>query len=97
MKQKPEDGDAGCCWAQMCVCVAFWGSDVDLCTCKSGFVRFPSVFVSDSEMRVQSAEQRALKAEEALQSALVKIQDLERHLQGRSSLISEGTELQTRN
>ncbi|XP_029684146.1 axonemal dynein light chain domain-containing protein 1 isoform X2 [Takifugu rubripes] len=43
----------------------------------------------DSEMRVQSAEQRALKAEEALQSALVKIQDLERHLQGRSSLISE--------
>ncbi|TWW58142.1 Axonemal dynein light chain domain-containing protein 1 [Takifugu flavidus] len=51
----------------------------------------------DSEMRVQSAERRALKAEEALQSALVKIQDLERHLQGRSSLISEGTELQTRN
>lgn len=57
---------------------------------------FP-LFVSDSEMRVQSAEQRSLKAEEALQSALVKIQDLERHLQGRSSVIAEGTELQTWN
>ncbi|KAM3876284.1 axonemal dynein light chain domain-containing protein 1 [Diretmus argenteus] len=39
-----------------------------------------------SEVRVQSAEQRALKAEEALQAALEKIQDLERQLQGRSSL-----------
>lgn len=80
-----------------CVCGVSWGSDMDLYTCKSGFVRFPSVFVSDSEMRAQSAEQRALKAEEALQSALVKIQDLERHLQGRSSLNSEGTEAQTCN
>lgn len=52
------------------------------------------VFVSDSELRVQSAEQRALKAEEALQAALEKIKDLERQLQGRSSLepkISQGT------
>lgn len=57
-------------------------------------VRSLSVFASDSEMRVQSAEQRALKAEEALLSASVKIQDLERKLQGRSSLSSEGTEFQ---
>uniref|UniRef100_A0A8C9YG51 Axonemal dynein light chain domain containing 1 n=1 Tax=Sander lucioperca TaxID=283035 RepID=A0A8C9YG51_SANLU len=42
--------------------------------------------LQDSELRVQSTEQRALKAEEALQSALEKIQDLERQLQGRSSL-----------
>uniref|UniRef100_A0A665TSX4 Axonemal dynein light chain domain containing 1 n=1 Tax=Echeneis naucrates TaxID=173247 RepID=A0A665TSX4_ECHNA len=35
----------------------------------------------DSELRVQSAEQRALKAEEALQAALEKIQDLQRQLQ----------------
>lgn len=41
---------------------------------------------SDSELRVQSAEQRALNAEEALQAALMKIQDLERHLQGERSL-----------
>ncbi|XP_041647909.1 axonemal dynein light chain domain-containing protein 1 isoform X2 [Cheilinus undulatus] len=40
----------------------------------------------DSELRVQSAEQRALKAEEDLQRALEKIKDLERQLQGRSSL-----------
>uniref|UniRef100_A0A3Q3L9S9 Axonemal dynein light chain domain containing 1 n=1 Tax=Mastacembelus armatus TaxID=205130 RepID=A0A3Q3L9S9_9TELE len=40
----------------------------------------------DSELRVQSAEQRALKAEEALQVALEKIQDLERQLEGRPSL-----------
>ncbi|XP_040896473.1 axonemal dynein light chain domain-containing protein 1 isoform X2 [Toxotes jaculatrix] len=40
----------------------------------------------ESELRVQSAEQRALKAEEALQAALEKIQDLERQLQGRPSL-----------
>ncbi|XP_060934182.1 axonemal dynein light chain domain-containing protein 1 [Limanda limanda] len=40
----------------------------------------------DSELRVQSAEQRALKAEEALQASLEKIQDLERQLQGRPSL-----------
>ncbi|XP_038571392.1 axonemal dynein light chain domain-containing protein 1 isoform X2 [Micropterus salmoides] len=39
----------------------------------------------DSELRVQSAEQRALKAEEALQAALEKIQDLEKQLQGRPS------------
>ncbi|XP_078114779.1 axonemal dynein light chain domain-containing protein 1 [Sander vitreus] len=42
--------------------------------------------LQDSELRVQSTEQRALKAEEALQSALEKIQDLERQLQGRCSL-----------
>ncbi|XP_035504357.2 axonemal dynein light chain domain-containing protein 1 isoform X2 [Scophthalmus maximus] len=40
----------------------------------------------DSELRVQSAEQRALKAQEALQAALEKIQDLERQLLGRPSL-----------
>ncbi|KAM9358391.1 axonemal dynein light chain domain-containing protein 1 [Symphorus nematophorus] len=39
----------------------------------------------DSELRVQSAEERALKAEEALRAALEKIQDLERQLQGRPS------------
>uniref|UniRef100_A0A667WMA5 Axonemal dynein light chain domain containing 1 n=1 Tax=Myripristis murdjan TaxID=586833 RepID=A0A667WMA5_9TELE len=44
------------------------------------------VYVSAAEVRIQSAEQRALKAEEALQAALQKIQDLERQLQGRSSL-----------
>uniref|UniRef100_A0A8K9XJ24 Axonemal dynein light chain domain containing 1 n=1 Tax=Oncorhynchus mykiss TaxID=8022 RepID=A0A8K9XJ24_ONCMY len=38
------------------------------------------------EARVQRAEERALKAEEALQAALEKIQDLERQLQGRPSL-----------
>ncbi|TKS74300.1 Axonemal dynein light chain domain-containing protein 1 [Collichthys lucidus] len=42
--------------------------------------------LNDSELRVQTAEQRALKAEEALQAALDKIQDLERQLQGRPSL-----------
>ncbi|XP_031715521.1 axonemal dynein light chain domain-containing protein 1 isoform X2 [Anarrhichthys ocellatus] len=40
----------------------------------------------DSELRVQGAERRAFKAEEALQAALEKIQDLERQLQGRPSL-----------
>ncbi|XP_042339902.1 axonemal dynein light chain domain-containing protein 1 [Plectropomus leopardus] len=40
----------------------------------------------DSELRVQSVEQRALKAEEALQAALEKIQNLERQLQGQPSL-----------
>uniref|UniRef100_A0A8C4H9N1 Axonemal dynein light chain domain containing 1 n=1 Tax=Dicentrarchus labrax TaxID=13489 RepID=A0A8C4H9N1_DICLA len=40
----------------------------------------------DSELQVQSAEQRALKAEEALQAALEKIQDLETQLQGQPSL-----------
>ncbi|KAM6922070.1 axonemal dynein light chain domain-containing protein 1 [Xenentodon cancila] len=37
----------------------------------------------DSEVRVKDAEQRALEAEEALQAALDKIQDLEGELQGR--------------
>lgn len=50
---------------------------------------------SDSEMRVQRVEQRALKAEEALQLALVKIQELERKLQGKSSPSAEGAESQT--
>ncbi|XP_069558314.1 axonemal dynein light chain domain-containing protein 1 [Brachyistius frenatus] len=40
----------------------------------------------DSEVRVMTAEQRALKAEEALQEALEKILDLNRQLQGRLSL-----------
>lgn len=60
-----------------------------------GFVTFLSVFVSDSETRVQAAEQRALKAEEALQTALVKIQELERRLQAQPCLSAEGAELQT--
>ncbi|XP_039984217.1 axonemal dynein light chain domain-containing protein 1 isoform X3 [Xiphias gladius] len=47
----------------------------------------------DSELRVQSAEQRALKAEEALQAALEKIQDLERQLQGRPSLEPKPSEV----
>ncbi|XP_070765582.1 axonemal dynein light chain domain-containing protein 1 [Enoplosus armatus] len=46
----------------------------------------------DSELQVQSAEQRALKAEEALQAALEKIQDLERQLQGRPSLEPKSSE-----
>nr|XP_046248034.1 axonemal dynein light chain domain-containing protein 1 isoform X2 [Scatophagus argus] len=46
----------------------------------------------DSELRVQSAEQRALKAEEALQAALEKIQDLERQLQGPPSLEAKSRE-----
>lgn len=50
------------------------------------------VFVRDSELRVQSAEQRALKAEEALQAALEKTKHLERQLQGRSSLEPTSTE-----
>ncbi len=50
------------------------------------------MFVSDSELRVQSAEQRALKAEEALQAALEKIQDLERQLQGQPSLEPKSSE-----
>ena len=50
------------------------------------------VFDSDSELRFQSSEQRALKAEEALQAALEKIQDLERQLQGRPSLEPESIE-----
>ncbi|KAM4629858.1 axonemal dynein light chain domain-containing protein 1 [Polymixia lowei] len=41
-----------------------------------------------AEARVQSSEQRALKAEEALQEALVKIQELERQ-QSQSSLKAE--------
>ncbi|XP_068445945.1 axonemal dynein light chain domain-containing protein 1 [Clinocottus analis] len=40
----------------------------------------------DSELSVQTAERRAYKAEEALQAALETIQDLERQLQGRTSL-----------
>ncbi|KAM9848871.1 axonemal dynein light chain domain-containing protein 1 [Aulostomus maculatus] len=39
-----------------------------------------------SELRVQTAELRALKAEEALQAALVKIKDLERQLQDQLGL-----------
>ncbi|KAM8745860.1 axonemal dynein light chain domain-containing protein 1 isoform 1-T1 [Acanthopagrus schlegelii] len=42
--------------------------------------------LNDSELWVQSAEQRAFKAEEALQEALEKIQDLERQLQAQSCL-----------
>ncbi|CAK6977588.1 axonemal dynein light chain domain-containing protein 1 isoform X2 [Scomber scombrus] len=40
----------------------------------------------ESELQVQSAEQRALKAEEALQAALEKIKDLEKRLEDQSSL-----------
>ncbi|XP_051803396.1 axonemal dynein light chain domain-containing protein 1 isoform X2 [Acanthochromis polyacanthus] len=46
----------------------------------------------DSEMRVKTAEERALKAEDALQAALEKIKDLERQLQGRSSLEAKTNE-----
>ncbi|KAM6938636.1 axonemal dynein light chain domain-containing protein 1 [Lycodopsis pacificus] len=46
----------------------------------------------DSELRVQGAERRAFKAEEALQAALEKIQDLERQLQGRPSLEPKSNE-----
>ncbi|KAG7513581.1 hypothetical protein JOB18_011935 [Solea senegalensis] len=47
----------------------------------------------DSELRVQSAEHRALKAEEALQAALEKIQDLERlQLQGQPLLEPKSNE-----
>lgn len=77
--------------------MAFLGRQNEVVCVRSRFVRFLSVFVSDSEMRVQRAEQRALKAEEALQLASVKIQDLERKLQGQSSPSAEGTELQTWN
>lgn len=42
------------------------------------------VYFSHSELQVQSAVQRALRAEEELQAALGKIQDLERELQSRS-------------
>ncbi|KAG8003143.1 Axonemal dynein light chain domain-containing protein 1 [Nibea albiflora] len=48
--------------------------------------------LNDSELRVQSAEQRALKAEEALHAALEKIQELERQLQGRPSLEPKSSE-----
>ncbi|KAI9517465.1 hypothetical protein NQZ68_004682 [Dissostichus eleginoides] len=48
--------------------------------------------IQDSELRVQSAEQRALKAEEALQAALEKTKHLERQLQGRPSLEPTSTE-----
>lgn len=63
---------------KLCVCTKQLLSDFCLC--------------SDSEMRVQRAEQRALKAEEALQLASVKIQDLERKLQGKSSVSAEGAD-----
>lgn len=42
------------------------------------------VYFSNSELQLQSAVQRALRAEEALQAALGKIQDLERQLQSQS-------------
>eukprot|EP00064_Thunnus_orientalis_P012716 superscaffoldBa00001985_g12751 len=46
----------------------------------------------ESELQVQSAEQRALKAEEALQAALEKIKDLERQLHDQSSLEPKSSE-----
>lgn len=66
---------------------------IELYMCK-GHLRYISVcvLVSDSELRVQSAEQRASKAEEDLQAAMDKIQDLERQLQGRLSLEPTTTE-----
>ncbi|XP_029356233.1 axonemal dynein light chain domain-containing protein 1 [Echeneis naucrates] len=48
----------------------------------------------DSELRVQSAEQRALKAEEALQAALEKIQDLQRQLQWQPILEPNRSEME---
>ncbi|KAM9385783.1 axonemal dynein light chain domain-containing protein 1 [Pholidichthys leucotaenia] len=48
--------------------------------------------LQDLEVRGKIAEQRALKAEEALQAALEKIQDLERQLQGRPTLESQSNE-----
>ncbi|KAK5869686.1 hypothetical protein PBY51_024386 [Eleginops maclovinus] len=48
--------------------------------------------IHDSELRIQSLEQRALKAEEALQAALEKTKHLERQLQGRPSLEPKNTE-----
>lgn len=55
-------------------------------------ISFIVCVLSDSELRVQAAEQRALKAEEALQAALQKIQDLERQLQGSPSLEPQNVE-----
>uniref|UniRef100_A0AAQ5X0P1 Axonemal dynein light chain domain containing 1 n=1 Tax=Amphiprion ocellaris TaxID=80972 RepID=A0AAQ5X0P1_AMPOC len=49
----------------------------------------------DSEVRVKTTEERALKAEDALQAALEKIKDLERQLQGRSSLEAKTNEATT--
>ncbi|XP_042271697.1 axonemal dynein light chain domain-containing protein 1 isoform X2 [Thunnus maccoyii] len=46
----------------------------------------------ESELQVQSAEQRALKAEEALQAALEKIKDLEKQLHDQSSLEPKSSE-----
>lgn len=40
------------------------------------------MYFSNSELQLQSAVQRALRAEEDLQASLSKIQDLERQLQG---------------
>uniref|UniRef100_A0A3P8ZDR7 Axonemal dynein light chain domain containing 1 n=1 Tax=Esox lucius TaxID=8010 RepID=A0A3P8ZDR7_ESOLU len=45
-----------------------------------------ATFITNDCTRAVFAEERALKAEEALQAALEKIQDLERQLQGRPSL-----------
>lgn len=68
------------------------------CVCvKAALGRLASVFVSDSERRVQRAEQRALKAEEALQLASVRIRDLERKLQGSSGPPADGSESPTCN
>ena len=49
-----------------------------------------SVCCRDIEARAQGAETRALQAEEALQTALEKIQDLERKLEGKPSLEAKG-------
>uniref|UniRef100_A0A3P9HLT5 Axonemal dynein light chain domain containing 1 n=1 Tax=Oryzias latipes TaxID=8090 RepID=A0A3P9HLT5_ORYLA len=50
-----------------------------------------SLIHRDSEMRVRKAEQRALSAEEALQAALEKIQDLERQLQENTAIYRKMT------
>uniref|UniRef100_A0A3Q3K7E7 Uncharacterized protein n=1 Tax=Monopterus albus TaxID=43700 RepID=A0A3Q3K7E7_MONAL len=58
------------------------------------------VFVRDSELRLQIAEQRALKAEEALQAALEKIHGMGEQLQGLPTLepkISGAPETKTTN
>lgn len=53
------------------------------------FCDFLLLFHSDSELRLQKTEQRALKAEEDLQAAMEKILELEKQLKGRPSLESK--------
>lgn len=50
------------------------------------------MLLSASELRAKTAEQRALRAEEALQAALDKIQDLERKLESGPSPVVQTDE-----